>query len=139
MFEGKDLSKIIDLKVNTMARLLSTALGNNFTSIMISGAEDGYPVLYVNRAFTELTGYTSDEMLGKSPSILQGPKTDLSVINQLRHDLTNERNFHGATINYRKDGSEFLMEWKIFPIPDDHGKSIMFLAIQRLAENGAAN
>ena len=139
MFEGENTSEIFDTETNTMARLLSTALGNNFTSVMISRAEEGYPVIYVNRAFTELTGYTSDEMLGRSPSILQGPKTDLSVIDQLRHDLTNERNFHGETINYRKDGSEFMMEWKIFPISDDHGNTIMFLAIQRMVENGAAN
>ena len=78
----EDIIKSSNNKTETLQSLLSVALINTFSSIMISRAEDGYPIVYVNDAFTELTGYTSDEMIGKSPSVLQGPKTDLSVIDR---------------------------------------------------------
>jgi PAS domain S-box-containing protein len=93
-------------------------------------------VIYFNRAFNKLTGYTPDEIVGKSPSILQGPKTDMTVIDRLREDLANRRVFHGKTVNYRKDGSEFFMEWKIFPILDRHQRTALLLAIQRISEDG---
>ena len=103
----EDIIKSSNNKTETLQSLLSVALINTFSSIMISRAEDGYPIVYVNDAFTELTGYTSDEMIGKSPSVLQGPKTDLSVIDRLRYDLANGRIFHGKTVNYRKTGASF--------------------------------
>ena len=137
MIHDENVSRLLNIDPRTIESLLLTALSGSFTSIMISRAEEGNPVIYVNPAFTELTGYSGDEMIGKSPSILQGPKTDLSVIDRLRHDLANGRIFHGKTVNYRKDGSEFLMEWKIFPIMDENQKSSLFLAVQRRAENGA--
>jgi len=110
---------------------LETALDNNPSSVMLTRADAGYPILYVNPAFTELTGYSFDEVVGKDPGILQGPKTDQKLLERLREKLDSGETFHGKTVNYRKDGSEFIMEWKILPITDSEKRTTHFLAFQK--------
>ena len=114
-----------------MKRLLEASMEESFNSIVISKAGPGYPIIYVNSAFCELTGYGPHEVMGKSPSILQGPDTDPAVLNQLNQDLSEGRLFYGKAINYRKDGSPFMMEWKIAPIRNEKDEITHYLAIQR--------
>ena len=116
---------------NLMKRLLEKAMEHSFHGIMITKAEPGYPVVYVNDAFAEITGYSLDEIVGKSPAILQGPKTDRAVLDRLNQALSEGRLFHGEAINYRKDGSEFVMEWKIVPIKNEEEVTSHYLALQR--------
>jgi len=61
---------------------------------------------------------------------LQGPKTDQKLLGELREKLESGDKFHGKTVNYRKDGSEFIMEWKIFPISNSEKRTTHFLAFQ---------
>ncbi len=116
-----------------MKRLLEASMEESFNSIIISEAGPGYPIIYVNSAFCELTGYGPHEVMGKSPSILQGADTDPEVINRLNRDLDEGKLFFGKAVNYRKDGSTFMMEWKIAPIRNDKDEITHFLAIQREA------
>jgi PAS domain S-box-containing protein len=103
----------------------------SFNSVVITEAGPGYPIVYVNPAFCELTGYGPHEVMGKSPSILQGSNTDQAVLERLNDDISQGRLFHGQAINYRKDGSEFMMEWKIAPIRNEKDEITHYLAIQR--------
>ena len=114
--------------------VLTAACANAFESILITTASkgsDGYPIIYVNQAFTDMTGHAADEVIGKTPGILQGPKTDRAVIDRLAADLANGRVFQGTAINYRKDGSEFTLEWKVIPVTDDKGTITHFVSVQR--------
>lgn len=114
-----------------MKRLLETSMAEAFNSILITEAGPGYPIVYANAAFSELTGYEPGEVMGKSPSMLQGPNTDQAVLERLNKDISEGRLFHGQAINYRKDGSEFMMEWKIAPIRNEKDEITHYLAIQR--------
>jgi PAS domain S-box-containing protein len=114
-----------------MKRLLEASMEESFNSIVITEAGPGYPIIYVNSAFCELTGYGPHEVMDKSPSILQGPKTDPEVIRRLGQNIADGELFYGQAINYRKDGSEFMMEWKIAPIRNEEDEITHFLAIQR--------
>jgi PAS domain S-box-containing protein len=78
-----------------------------------------------------MTGYAPHEVIGKSPAILQGPETDPKVLSRLKKDLSEGSLFHGRAVNYRKDQSPFMMEWKIAPLRNDVGDISHFLAIQR--------
>ena len=71
--------------------------------------------------------------MGKSPSFLQGPKTDPEVIKRLDQNVRDGELFYGRAINYRKDGSEFMMEWKIAPIRNEKNEITHYLAIQHEA------
>ena len=114
-----------------MKRLLEASMEESFNSVVITEAGPGYPIIYVNPAFCELTGYGPHEITGKSPSILQGPKTDAEVLKRLNQNVADGELFHGRAINYRKDGSEFMMEWKIAPIRNEKDEITHYLAIQR--------
>ncbi len=102
-------------------------------SILITDAnlEDPGPViLYVNPSFERMTGWKKEEIIGKNPRILQGPKTEHAIFHDLKEKLLNGEVWSGRTINYRKDGSEFYMEWSITPI-GKKGHPVQFLAVQR--------
>ena len=106
-----------------------------FDSLMVSRATDthgGSEIVYVNERFTELTGYQADDVIGKTPGLLQGPETERNVIDRLAEDLRNGRTFHGQTVNYRKDGTAFDIEWKVTPVITD-AEATYYLAVQREA------
>lgn len=86
---------------------------------------------YVNPAFLEMTGYTSDEIIGRSPKILQGPLTKRDMTKRLKESCLKGETFRGDNINYKKDGSTYIVGWTVTPIKDDDGKIINFLSIQK--------
>lgn len=114
-------------------KLLASVVHFSEDSIIITNTDLDLPgplIVYVNPGFTKMTGYLPGEVLGKSPRILQGPKTDRSVLNLLKETLKAGKVFFGQAINYRKDGSEFWNEWHVEPIRDDSGKVTHYIAIQ---------
>ncbi|MEE4378282.1 MAG: PAS domain-containing protein [Candidatus Competibacteraceae bacterium] len=116
------------------ARAFETAAAQAFHSIMVTEGEihsEGNKIVFVNNAFTDMTGFTPEEVIGKTPRFMQGAKTDQAVLDELRENLKAGSDFHGKTINYRKDGSEFMIEWKVFPIRDQHGSVTHHVAVQR--------
>jgi PAS domain S-box-containing protein len=114
-----------------MKRLLEASIAESFNGVLITENGPGYPIVYANAAFSELTGYAPDDVMGKSPAILQGPQTDPAVIERLEHEIKAGQVFHGRAINYRKDGSTFMMEWKIVPIRNRYDNISHYLAIQK--------
>jgi len=118
------------LSGNQASAVLDSIVTNISISVMVTQASDNTPIVYVNGAFTELTGYDPSDVLNRSPALLQGPKTDQTVIDRLRQDLSAGLIFEGETINYRKDGAEFLMSWRVFPINDVKGNPLYFVALQ---------
>jgi PAS domain S-box-containing protein len=117
-----------------MLRLLSSAMHQTKDSVVITDAcldSPGPRILFVNPAFTVMTGYTAGELIGRTPRILQGPDTDRAVLNRLRACLTRGEVFEGETTNYRKNGEAFQIEWQITPIRDPEGIITHFGSILR--------
>lgn len=115
-------------------RLLGAALEQADESILITDAQldpPGPAIVFVNPAFTRMTGYTAEESVGKTPRILQGPRTDKAVLGRLRENLEKGEQFAGGAINYRKDGTEFDLEWHVAPVRNASGEVTHFVAIQR--------
>ena len=77
-----------------------------------------------------MTGHDQVEVLGQTPRILQGQGTDKKVIDRLSEALKTGGRFEGKAINYKKDGTPFIMYWRVLPIKT--GKKITaWVAIQR--------
>jgi PAS domain S-box-containing protein len=115
-------------------RVLEFAVQNANDLVLITNARidpPGPEIVYVNRAFCEQSGYTTDELLGRTPRILQGLHSDRRVLDQIRNTLEREEDFLGGVTNYRKDGSEFQMEWRISPVRDSAGELTHWISIQR--------
>ncbi len=113
-------------------RLLTVAIDQSHESVIISTARlDNPQIVYVNPAFTTLNGYSFEEVIGKTPRILYGPKTDLFALNRLREECAAGKVFHGEVISYRKDRSEFCCELCADAVRNERGEVTHFVATQR--------
>ncbi len=118
---------------NLVSKEMQIFIENSYNPIVITTSKLDKPhpkILYCNNAFERLSGYKFDEVYGKSPRILQGKKTQRRVLDHLRACLEKGEFFEGTTVNYKKDGAEYYVEWNISPIEKD-GKLKYFMAIQR--------
>ena len=88
------------------------------------------PIVFCNRAFESLTGYTEEEILGQNCRFLQGPKTDQDQVGKIRQAVKVESVAVVELLNYRKDGSTFWNALHLGPIYDDTGKLKYFFGSQ---------
>src|SRR5690606_18871879 len=88
-------------------------------------------ILYVNDAFCKMTGYKKEEVIGKTPRILQGPKSDFKALKRLRKALDNWQPCEIETINYKKNGEEFWINFHVVPVADESGWYTHWIAIER--------
>ena len=110
--------------------LLKVLAENSFDSILITDNSKEGKILYANKAFKNLTGHDPSEVIGLTPRILQGVGTDVKVTDRLRDALKTGGKFEGKAINYKKDGTPFIMYWRVLPIKI--GRNIeAWIAIQR--------
>lgn len=113
----------------TWKALLEATVESAYDSVVVTDAD--FRIVHVNPAFTDLTGYRADEAIGSTPGILQGKDTDPSVIQRLENAIANNEAFEGSTVNYRKDGSPFQIQWKVIPVAPDGGAVTHYVTVQR--------
>lgn len=116
-------------------RLFESVVVNAHDAVVITEAEPinapGPRIVYVNQSFTRVTGYTPDEVLGRSPRILQGPRTARAALDRIRRALERWEPVTVELVNYRKDGSEFVVENSIMPVANADGWFTHWVSIQR--------
>lgn len=116
-------------------KLLESVVMNTRDTILITEAEPqnepGPRILFVNPAFTEMTGYSSDEVLGKTPRILQGPKSDRRELDKLSASMKRWEPCEITTVNYKKNGEEFWVNFRISPVANEKGWYTHWIAIEK--------
>ncbi|AYG62241.1 hybrid sensor histidine kinase/response regulator [Rhizobium jaguaris] len=116
-------------------KLLEMAVSKIKDFVIMTDASSGPPhrqtILYVNDAFVEITGYSREEAIGRSPSFLQGDKTQESIVERIDASLRQAKPIRAELINYAKDGHEYWVELSIAPILDTQGKPTHFVATGR--------
>ena len=116
-------------------QLLEPLLIHAKDAILITEAEPvdlpGPRIVFSNAAFTETTGYTSHEVLGKTPRILQGIDTDPRSRAKIRAALEQWKPIEIEILNYRKDGTPFWVELSIAPVADERGWHTHWVSVQR--------
>lgn len=93
--------------------------------------EPGPRIVYVNEAFTKMTGYSAEEIVGKSPRFLQGPKSDREALAKMSKAMRNWETSEITTINYKKNGEEFWVNFKISPVANEKGWYTHWVSIER--------
>lgn len=116
-------------------RLLESVITHSNDAIMITEAEPinepGPSIVFVNEAFSRMTGYNADEVLGRSPRILQGPKTDRKELDRMRGSMEKWEACEIEVINYKKNGEEFWINISIVPVADASGWFTHWISIER--------
>jgi len=116
-------------------KLLESVITNTNDSILITEAEPqdepGPRIVYVNEAFTKMTGYKAAEVIGKSPRLLQGPKSDKNELKRLDEALRKWEPCEITTINYKKNGAEFWNNFSVNPVADEKGWFTHWISIER--------
>lgn len=134
LLQNKSLKEQLNLKDLALA---STAEG-----ITIADATKfDCPLIYVNKGFEKITGYTADFACGTNCRFLQGEDTDPTAIEEIRRAVKEKRECIVEILNYRKNGEPFWNRLSITPIRNDTGVVTHFVGIQsdvttrRLAED----
>jgi len=110
---------------------------SEFTSdgIIITEAEPlkdpGPKILWCNNAVLETSGYTQEDLIGKSPRIFQGIDTDKDTIRRISQKLRMWQPVREHLLNYRKDGTPFWIDLNLWPVADDTGWFRYWVGIQR--------
>jgi len=124
-----------DLQHNQLAHRLALQVINSSSDIIVisEASPIGLPgprIMYVNEVFVRETGYSVEEVIGKTPRILQGPKTDQATLRRIRAALEKWQPICEDVLNYKKNGETFWQSLNIFPVADDSGYFTHWVAIQ---------
>lgn len=123
----KDITK--EKEQRDQIALLSLVANETENSVIISN-EQGL-IQYVNPGFSKLTGYTSEEVIGKKPgAVLQGEHTSKETIKRIRENLDNRTPFYEEILNYTKKGEPYWISLAINPVFDSKGELKQFVSIQ---------
>lgn len=122
-------------KEREQLKLLNTAVSKLNDVIIITEAEildePGPKIVFVNQAFERVTGYSSHEVIGRCPRLLQGPNTDRKELDRIKTALKDAKPVSAQLINYSKSGREYVLEIEIVPLADKSGHLTHFVAVQR--------
>ena len=133
-FEGNEagIGSLFDITNEVQAtkdiRLLSTAVNQSPLSIVITDLDGN--IEYVNHSFTEITGYTFQEVQGKNPRILKSGRTPKKLYKKLWANLLEGKTWRGEFINRRKNGKIYYEYAVITPIKDDEGNVIRYIGMK---------
>lgn len=114
--------------------LLESAVSRLNDIVLITDVEplgEGPRIVFVNDAFERRTGYSREEVLGKSPRFLQGPKTDRAELARMSAALASWQPVRCELINYTKAGEEYWLELDIVPLADSKGWFTHWVAVER--------
>jgi diguanylate cyclase (GGDEF)-like protein/PAS domain S-box-containing protein len=127
-----DMSSQVDN--SRQLRLFKRSIESSSNGIVITDArQDDLPIIYANRAFEKITGYRSEEIIGRNCRFLQGDDFDLSNeqgISEIRRALRKNIDVSTVLRNYRKDGTPFWNDLYISPIRDDQGEVTHYIGVQ---------
>ncbi len=121
-----ELENLID-ELEVMKSIIENA---PFGIVFSNVHEKDDPIIYINKEFTKMTGYTREDIIGKNCRMLQGNETDKNAVWGIRHAIQNKYPYETEILNYKKDGTPFWNRFLIFPIYNSKGESIYFVGVQ---------
>jgi PAS domain S-box-containing protein len=116
---------------SSLLHLMDRAVASSSNGIILTDATaSDNPIIYVNPAFEQITGYSKKEVLGKNCRFLQGDEKDQDGLDTLRKALRNQKECTVVLRNFKKDGTLFLTELSISPVRNDDGLLTHYVGVQ---------
>jgi PAS domain S-box-containing protein len=116
-------------------RLLETVITQTKDAVMITDidtSQSAIPnIIFVNSAFTDMTGYPAEEVIGKSPEMFFGKKSDFLEFDKLKTAIQEYKECFIETISYKKNDEEFWVNFSMIPVTDKEGEHSHWISIQR--------
>jgi PAS domain S-box-containing protein len=114
----------------TQSKKLALVASRTNNAVIIADSKGR--VEWVNDAFTRITGYLPEDIIGRKPGeLLQGPSTDPKTIADMRDAITAGLGFQKEILNYHKDGSTYWIDVEVQPIRDENGRLVQFIAVEQ--------
>ncbi len=119
----------------SVEELLHVAVAHQRDAVLITEADrvdpGGRRIVYINPAFTVLTGFSSAEAIGRTPNLTVGEKTDREAIGKIQEGIESKTPVRQEILKYRKDGTTFWAELDIAPVIEADGRCRYFVCVMR--------
>lgn len=122
---------IVEKDPGLIPQVLSKILDSCVNGVTLADPDqEDMPLVYVNKAFETITGYTLAETVGRNCRFLQGDEHDQIGVKQLREGIKNKKPVEVVLRNFRKNGELFYNHLLVSPLFDSHGNLLYFLGVQ---------
>ena len=122
---------VVEKDNGLIPQILSAILDECVNGVTLADPDlEDVPIIYANKAFEKLTGYSQKDIIGKNCRFLQGPDREQIERYQIAEAMKNEVPIEVTLRNYRKDGELFYNHLKITPLFDRKGQVIYYLGVQ---------
>ncbi|WP_404360219.1 PAS domain-containing protein [Methylotuvimicrobium sp. KM1] len=112
-------------------QILSLILDECINGITLADPDlEDMPIVYANKAFVAVTGYSQEEVIGRNCRFLQGDDRNQEEIKRIKEAINEQKPVEVVLRNYKKNGDLFYNKFKIIPLFDRSGKLIYFLGVQ---------
>lgn len=112
-------------------QILSLILDECINGITLADPDlEDMPIVYANKAFVAVTGYSQEEVIGRNCRFLQGDDRNQEEIKRIKEAINEQKPVEVVLRNYKKNGELFYNKFKIIPLCDRSGKLIYFLGVQ---------
>jgi PAS domain S-box-containing protein len=116
-------------------KLLETVITQTKDAVVITNtdiSENPIPnIIFVNQAFAKMTGYKPKEVIGKSPIMFAGVKSDSNELKKLTESIKNYQECFIETVSYKKNGDEYWVNFSMIPVTNKEVEHSHWISIQR--------
>ena len=121
----------VEKDAGIIPQILTQILDGSVNGITLSDPDqDDNPIVYANKAFELISGYSNEETVGRNCRFLQGQEKDQEELQQVRDAIKNAKPVEVTLKNFRKNGELFYNRLSITPLFDNEGHLIYFLGVQ---------
>ncbi len=121
----------VEKDTGIIPQILTQVLDGSVNGITLSDPDkEDNPIVYANKAFEKITGYSNEETIGLNCRFLQGQERDQEELQKVRDAVKNSKPVEVTLKNFRKNGELFYNRLSITPLFDNNGQLIYFLGVQ---------
>ena len=95
--------------------------------------DKNFKIVFATHSISKMNGYHPNEMIGNSPSMLQGENTSKSTKSAIKKALISQQPFKEVILNYKKNGKPYWCEIEAYPMFDKNGAFLNYIALEKLA------